>query len=782
MINEQLFVAFQPFKFCRGLDHQWIKEVNKTQCVYFLVNQIKDGTMGRKAEDVIGVNALFIDIDGTAEWNGTDGSIVYGRDKTHWHAYWPLVEGEDMKKWDRAQKALIKHFGSDPACSDRSRVMRAPGTVNHKDGLGKPIHSTWKHEDKKWTIDEVIGYYGLELEEEQVDAKTIHITMDGVSCPEHVEAELVMRAEAIDVEVGERYAKVRNWSAQALGAGMDSERVHEVATETLVRLGYEKETARKQASNAQTGTIEKIKEGKLHVDERLRPDMVFEDDGAEETLETEASQEQAKALGVENLTDSLAKAGDRYEWFKRNEGRVSALPAIELVRLRDQWPGGVREFDKITKPKEDAIDWEAFATDFLEGRSSPLIYADSVWYNWSGTHYQEVEVDWVQKEVSGRIERPTTGKVNNAYQQVKFAAFREVEDEPKGIPFLNGRLVDGKLVEHTPENGGRYVLGFEYDPEAKCPTWERCLSEWFPDVEDERKVLLRQWFNYILTGREDIEKIMMMIGVQRGGKGTTIKVMQYLLGDDNYSTPTMSSFASEFGLQGSIGKKVMFLSDAHLPTRDRSTIMDRLKSISGKDRLDVNRKNLPVAKGVRLGQLIIACNEMDDIKDESNALIDRYNVIKFTKSFLNKEDLGLKDRVLSELPGIFNWAMSCPKFGRFLEDTRGSEEKESMSLSANPVRSWALENLQEGEGGTDTDFLYGEFRQFCEENGITHVPHKNTFMKRVRGVFPDSKVKVKRSGKAVFKSLEGVIPLQGNPEKRNTKCNLEKFEEFSSEV
>ena len=106
--SDHLYVAFRPFKCRKGYDEAWIKAVNKTQCVYFLVND--NVGLKRKAADITGVQALFIDVDGSAPWNGSDGSVVVGRDETHWHAYWPLVAGEDMGKWKRAQRALIRHL------------------------------------------------------------------------------------------------------------------------------------------------------------------------------------------------------------------------------------------------------------------------------------------------------------------------------------------------------------------------------------------------------------------------------------------------------------------------------------------------------------------------------------------------------------------------------------------------------------------------------------------------------------------------------------------------
>jgi P4 family phage/plasmid primase-like protien len=786
--EDHLYVAFAPFKYRRGFDAHWLQEVNKTQCVYFLVNNIAPDATRRTKEDITSVNALFIDMDGKAKWNGADGSIVVGRDATHWHAYWPLVEGESQEKWVMAQKALIKHFDADPQCCDLSRVMRVWGSTNHKKGAENAIYSIWKEDrDKLWTIDEVVGYYGLNLSE-VYNYENVEISLDGVSCPVHVKDELVEELEMREACEGERYATARNWSAKALGAGMDSEEVHSIATKALVRWGYEPQHAMRQASNAQSGTVDKIKAGKLSVNERLRPDVAFE--RVEENKIVENVEEQAEDLGIDSLLKGLKEAEDQYDWMKDNVRRVSRANEIEIARLRKLWVGGIREFNAIVKEcKTDDVEdagWQLIATEFIEARGFPLVYVDAEWYTWVGTHYKVVDTLWVEKEVSAFIDKPSNTKIANLYKQVMLKVLSDRIDEPEGIPFKNGRLIKGKLVPHDPLNGGTYVLSFDYDPRAQCPTWENALKEWFTDVDDKRIIILRQWMQYLLSGREDVQKIMLMMGAQRGGKGTILSVMQDLLGEENYSTPTMTAFSSDFGLESSLGMRAMFISDAHLPKKDRATIMDRLKSISGKDRIDVNRKHVKMAKGKRLGQIVIACNEMEDIRDESNALIDRYSVLKFTKTFLGKEDSQLGAKIRKELSGIFNWAMNCAPFKKFEEDERGRGEKEAMSLSANPVRAWGNEFMEVGEGEVETDEMYRKFQEFCNDNGIHSVPHKNTFMKKIRSVFPDSEIVLTRKGAARFKVLKGVLcrdkstPCRDKNECRAvTKSDFdEKFEKF----
>ena len=58
--------------------------------------------------------------------------VVSSGSNGHRHAYWPLAKPAKPEAIERVNRALAERLGGDPACSDVGRVMRLPGTVNHK--------------------------------------------------------------------------------------------------------------------------------------------------------------------------------------------------------------------------------------------------------------------------------------------------------------------------------------------------------------------------------------------------------------------------------------------------------------------------------------------------------------------------------------------------------------------------------------------------------------------------------------------------------------------------
>lgn len=89
---------------------------------------------GRKAEDIVRVRAVFVDLDGAPlepvlQYQRKPHIVVETSHK-RWHAYW-LVKGLELEDFTNAQIALIERFGSDDI-KDLPRIMRLPGFLHNK--------------------------------------------------------------------------------------------------------------------------------------------------------------------------------------------------------------------------------------------------------------------------------------------------------------------------------------------------------------------------------------------------------------------------------------------------------------------------------------------------------------------------------------------------------------------------------------------------------------------------------------------------------------------------
>ena len=200
-------------------------------------------------------------------------------------------------------------------------------------------------------------------------------------------------------------------------------------------------------------------------------------------------------------------------------------------------------------------------------------------------------------------------------------------------------------------------MPFAYDPQAPEPVhWFAFLKELWPDDPDSIAAL-QEFFGYVISGRTDLHKIMLLIGPTRSGKGTIARVLAALIGQGNTVGPTLASLGTNFGLAPLLGKSLAVISDARLGGGNAHQVVERLLSISGEDKLTVDRKYREPWNGKLPVRFLILSNELPRFGDASGAIANRFVVLAMQKSFLGKEDIGLTQRLLTELPGILLWAL-----------------------------------------------------------------------------------------------------------------------------
>ncbi|MFP3632139.1 DNA-primase RepB domain-containing protein, partial [Burkholderia sp. SIMBA_045] len=85
---------------------------------------------GRKAENVTGVRAIFVDLDGAPlgpvlRWE-LRPRIVVQSSLGRWHGYWKVSDCAP-DQFRKLQERVAKRFGGDSKVIDLPRVMRLPG-------------------------------------------------------------------------------------------------------------------------------------------------------------------------------------------------------------------------------------------------------------------------------------------------------------------------------------------------------------------------------------------------------------------------------------------------------------------------------------------------------------------------------------------------------------------------------------------------------------------------------------------------------------------------------
>jgi putative DNA primase/helicase len=396
--------------------------------------------------------------------------------------------------------------------------------------------------------------------------------------------------------------------------------------------------------------------------------------------------------------------------------------------------------------------------DFLTRRSSRLVYWHGDFYDWVGTHYEMREREEIDAEVYKFLDcsLTTSGTPFKSNSRIVCEVLKAMQARilvsprytmPGLIPCRNGRLdiATGTLHRHSDEWLILNSLPFAYEPDLPEPqTWLGFLETLWPNddgIEGGAICALQEMIGYIVSGRTNLQKIFLLIGPPRSGKGTIASVIENLVGHQSYVGVPFAQLGQEFGMAVLIGKSVMVVPDARpAAAANLGMLTERLLSISGEDTVSVRRKYRDDWTGSLSTRIIVLTNEVPRLHDMSGAVATRFVPIRMTESFLGREDVDLKKKLRAELPQILNWAIRGARRlherGAFVIPQDAEALIEEVREAAAPHVAFLRERvLLDPDAILTKQQLYLGFRRWCEENGH-HACAENIFASRIRMTVP----------------------------------------------
>ena len=334
-----------------------------------------------------------------------------------------------------------------------------------------------------------------------------------------------------------------------------------------------------------------------------------------------------------------------------------------------------------------------------------------------------------------------------------------------------------ELISHSPEFFVLNCLGFDFDPTAKCENWERFLDGVF-DSDPERKRVLQVFTGYVLTTNANLQKLLLMIGPRRAGKGTIIRTLKALVGEHNIAAPRLTSLSGPFGLSNLIGKQLGIFTDVHTAGRgtDLESALEILLAIVGQDPVSINRKNREILEGIILQiRFVMVMNELVQIPDHALAFASRLVVLPFRKSFVGQEDNGLTEQLAQELAGICNWSLlGVLTLNSAMEQARAAGKPTGTIIDqlfyckeaeadwdqyyrlCSPIKT-AIEDLcvLRPEHWVPTAVLYEAVKRLIEKDG-RHMDSVERFGAKLVAAFPSIRKERRRFGTARHAVYTGI--------------------------
>jgi putative DNA primase/helicase len=418
----------------------------------------------------------------------------------------------------------------------------------------------------------------------------------------------------------------------------------------------------------------------------------------------------------------------------------------------------------------------------------PLSWWRGAYYEHHGRHWAETSDDAIRKAIYLITENATyTGRDSNGDPAVKrwapnAAKVSNVHDAlSRGVTQIEGEAVTCMAMEngvldpitremapHGPDRFNLSYLPFGYDPGAACPEWLAFLESSLPG-DGQAHETLAEWFGYVLSGRTDLHKIGVLVGPPRCGKGTISRVLKAMVGQDGWAAPTLSRLGSEFGLASLIGKSLAVMGDVRWTSKHVIDAVPIMLGVSGEDGFTVSRKHVTDWIGKLDARLMLMSNDAPVFTDASGALAGRMVYVAFHRSFLGREDLELEGRLMRELPGILNWALTgldrITKHGMFTQSAASNELREEVDRDSSPVKAWADDRcLMDPEAEFSLAALLSNYRDWLTEEHMTFAPSASRFSRDLRSAFADQGVTVDRKPNGVggkHRVVTGIRPIAG---------------------
>jgi putative DNA primase/helicase len=402
-----------------------------------------------------------------------------------------------------------------------------------------------------------------------------------------------------------------------------------------------------------------------------------------------------------------------------------------------------------------------------------LIYWQKQYWQWTGQHWQVLDSDTmrakvydfldaaqivIRNQVVARFQpdRDAVSKVMDALMSVvNFAPENQMPAWLKGkapvenlkelVACQNG-LLDVRtrsLVLHTPKFWSPNVLEFDFNPRARAPRFEQFLEELWPgDSEAQQSVL--EMIGLCITDETKYQKAWMFVGPKRGGRGTLGRLIQGLIGRENYLGTNMHSFGGDFGMAEFIGKKVVVFSDARLDglrRKELSIIAEHLLNTTGEDPQSISRKYLGKWIGTLTCRLLIFSNELLRFQEETGALTGRFITNQMTQTFWGREDPDLTRKLLAERSGILNLALDALDQlrlrGKPLQPASGLQMAEDLENLGSDILAFVKDRLVlDPNLHVILDQLFSAWNAWCLERKTPHGWGLEQFSQKLRAACP----------------------------------------------
>ncbi|MBU1247105.1 MAG: toprim domain-containing protein, partial [Proteobacteria bacterium] len=374
-------------------------------------------------------------------------------------------------------------------------------------------------------------------------------------------------------------------------------------------------------------------------------------------------------------------------------------------------------------------------------KDCPLLYdpGTGLLYRWTGQFYELFHEDQVRLMAMHHLGLDAArDRVNDATFQVRILSIipngRQTNDQGGWICLKDGMLdLDtGSTAPHDKKYYATYQIPVEVNPTStpRPERWLRFLEETIQTPEPIAQ--LQEFFAYCMTKDVRYEKCLLLLGPGGDGKSKIMSVLRHLVGAVNVSAVRFQDLENEFQRAAIYNKLVNMATELG----SKAMESDIFKALVSGDYISAAYKHRDPFQFKPFCKLVFAMNRLPRVLDNSEGLFRKLLPIQFKRQFLEGDparDPDLEEKLLRELPGIFEWALvGLARLRQQRQFTNCAETDELLGLYRvlnNPVAAFVEDNCAVGgHGSCEKGAIYTAYKEYCREGSYYPLGRENFFI------------------------------------------------------
>ena len=665
--------------------------------VFVAVN--RTDLLGRTKTNVIGVRAVFVDLDGAPIKPVIEcphePHLIVESSSGRWHAFWLVDKDFDKDQFTAFQTTLARTFNGDAQVKDLPRVMRLPGFYHNK-------------LDKNGTVKEPF----MTKIEQKVDLPhySLKSLMSAFPPIVHKQRDSTPDAKSKKSHSSDDVEKALNYLDP-------SDR------DLWIRTGLSLKSCGVKYFNLYL----KWSRGDL---KGIRPANFISDDDVSRTWDSF----KPESIGLGSIF-LLAKENG-YE-PKRVNLLLSTGSTVECANFIRQ---------QLSK--------DGIAPVYCE--SNFYSFGPCVWKLITDSDIRKHihKLDGL-KCTSGKELRPTTSFINGIITELSAICDEPdfFSNAPIGVAVKNGfiSVISGELsiTNHTPSDRQRHMIEVKWDPNifGELSGYTKTLFDgFFGEYDHALRNLILEIIGTILLGigtNLKAPKAIVLFGpTASNGKSTLLKLIRALLPKNSVCSVSPADFEKEQNLAVLIGKKAN-LSDEL--SSSKSIASDKMKAVVTGDEIIAKLLYKNPINFIPKAVHIFATNTLPIFMGGVDLGVERRMlVVPFDNTILEQDRIPNIVELIIEKEGnyLFSKAVRAGaevlKRGAYTIPKECENATEQWLKEADPIREWYMDGglnrnvFDKAENLTD---LYKKFREDVEETeDLRFMPGKRRFFQQVRAL------------------------------------------------